>query len=411
MVTAPAHVQPASTNTYVTATVALDHIAASAAHASSPIAPQNAIDLDRPSAHAIPSGSPPRLKHLQREQAPARLHPLRYLNYSSPVNVAQLKLELAQHPDRPKVDFVVYGLESGFRLMVRPDARLKAAVKNCRSSCEHPAVIDEYLAKESKLGRIAGPFHHLPHSKLQISRFGVIPKKSSGDWHLILDLSHPEGSSVNDGIDPDKCHTHYCKVDDAIRLIMAAGKGARMVKLDIKSAYRIIAVHPDDHYLLGMKWRNKYYIDLALPFGLRSAPFIFNSVADMLEWIIRHNYGISDLMHYLDDYFTVGPPSSEQCNHNLLTIKETCNQLRIPLAPEKCVGPTTCIVFLGIELDSIELCARLPGDKLSELRSLLETWLGKKSCTRCEPLARLTNLFSVKLRLNTAINRADFVSW
>ena len=56
VVTAPARVQSASTNTYVTATVALDHIAASAAHASSPIAPQNAIDLDRPSAHAIPSG-------------------------------------------------------------------------------------------------------------------------------------------------------------------------------------------------------------------------------------------------------------------------------------------------------------------------------------------------------------------
>ena len=64
--------------------------------------------------------------------------------------------------------------------------------------------------------------------------------------------------------------------------------------------------------------------------------------------------------------------------------EETSTQLCVPLAPEKCVGSTTCIVFLGIELDSIELCARLPDEKLSELRSLLTTLLGTKSCTRRE---------------------------
>lgn len=38
-----------------------------------------------------------------------------------------------------------------------------------------------------------------------------------------------------------------------------------------------------------MKWRDKSYVDLALPFGLRSAPLIFNSFADMLEWLLRNN--------------------------------------------------------------------------------------------------------------------------
>ena len=240
------------------------------------------------------------------------------------------------------------------------------------------------MKKETKLGRVVGPFNTPPLPGLQISRFGVIPKKSNDEWRLILDLSHPEGFSVNDGIDPEACHTRYCKVDNAVQLILSAGKGAQMAKLDIKSAYRILAVHPNDHYLLGMKWRDQFYVDLALPFGLRSAPFIFNNVADMLEWILRNNYGIQDIIHCLEDYFTVGPPVSDQCSRALATIKATCTRLRVPLAPEKCVGPTTCIIFLGIELVSIELCARLPSDKLTELRGLITTWFGKRSCTRRE---------------------------
>ena len=50
-----------------------------------------------------------------------------------------------------------------------------------------------------------------------------------------------------------------------------------MGKIDVKSAYRIIPIHPRDRYLLGMKWPDHYFMDLALPFGLRSAPSIFNS--------------------------------------------------------------------------------------------------------------------------------------
>ena len=47
-----------------------------------------------------------------------------------------------------------------------------------------------------------------------------------------------------------------------------------------------------------------------LPFGLCSAPCIFNVVADSVEWILKNNYAIPDLQHYLDDFITVGPPNS-----------------------------------------------------------------------------------------------------
>lgn len=307
------------------------------------------------------------------------------INHISPINVERFHLELRGHPDRQKTAFVLDGLRNGFRLLFNEETRLKSALTNRKSALEHPEVIDGYLAKEVEQRRLAGPFIHPPVDNLHVSRFGVIPKKSSpNSWRLILDLSHPDGFSVNDGIDPARCHTEYCKFDDAVRFVADCGKGALMAKLDIKSAYRIIPVHPEDRYLLGMQWRNYYFMDLTLPFGLRSAPFIFNSVAGMLCWVLRNNYTIKRVLHYLDDYFTVGSPGSTECTENLRTIKGTCSELGIPLAPEKCIGPVTCIIFLGIEIDSVTGTARLPGNKLEELKRLVLLWLDKRSCTKRE---------------------------
>ena len=153
-----------------------------------------------------------------------------------------------------------------------------------------------------------------------------------------------------------------------------------MGKVDTKSAYRIIHVHPADRYLLGMFWQGKCYVDLALPFGLCSAPGIFNTLADLFHWILLNNYNVLDLLHYLDDYFTLGPPNSDLCATRLQAINQSAAEIGIPLSPEECVGPTTCLTFLGIELDSVNMTARLPADKLAELICMLDDWSAKRWC-------------------------------
>ena len=298
----------------------------------------------------------------------------------SPIKLQNFEMLLASHPDRQKVNYVVNGLRFGFTLGFQPQScKLKSVTSNCHSAYEHPTVIDDYLTKEIKFGRVFGPTQTPPFSNLHISRFGVIPKKQAG-WRLILDLSFPFDHSVNDGIDKDEFSLQYCSVKHAIDLIVKTGKGALMGKVDIKSAYRIIPVHPSDRYLLGMRWRDKFYVDLALPFGLRSAPGIFNTVADLFEWILIHHWSVEDLLHYLDDYFTLGAAGTNICANRLAAIDQAAQHVGIPLAPEKCEGPTTRIIFLGIELDSIEMSARLPAEKLTELIDLLREWRNKKSC-------------------------------
>ena len=72
---------------------------------------------------------------------------------------------------------------------------------------------------------------------------------------------------------------------------MPEGQGPYCQSFDVESAYRIVPVHPDDRPLLGMEWRDHLYIDAALPFGLRSAPKIFNALADAVQWILEQERG------------------------------------------------------------------------------------------------------------------------
>ena len=155
-----------------------------------------------------------------------------------------------------------------------------------------------------------------------------------------------------------------------------------MAKFDVEAAYRNIAIHPSDRFLLGMKWRSKIHVDLALPFRLRSAPYIFNCVAELVEWILVNNYKVPDFLHYLDDFITAGPPDSPQCAQNLSTVLLVCDRLGLPLHPGKCVGHTPLLAVQGIELDSLTQVAHLPDEKLQSLKELIHSWLPRKGCFR-----------------------------
>lgn len=212
-----------------------------------------------------------------------------------------------------------------------------------------------------------------------------------------MHLSYPPGSSVNDGITNADFPLRYSTVYDAIDSIMRLGRGAQMAKIDIKSAFRLCPVHPADHHLLGMKWKGQFYFDRVLPFGLRSAPFIFNCLADALEWIAIQR-GVRPVHHYLDDFFLAGAPDSDQCARHLHTLTSLCATLGVPLADDKKVGPTTCLEYLGILLDSAALEARLPQDKLKDIHDALYTWSNRSSCSKRDLLSLIGTLsFAAKV--------------
>ena len=302
----------------------------------------------------------------------------------TPLRFRAWERTLAQHPDGEFAGYVLRGIAEGFRIgYSRASWPCESARRNMQSAKENSEVVRGYLEEEMAAGRVVGPLEMGSVQGVQISPFGVIPKSQPGKWRLIVDLSSPQGKSVNDGIRKEWCSLVYTSVDDVVKIIRGLGCGALMAKVDIKAAYRMVPVHPDDRYLLGMQWDGKLYIDTALPFGLCSAPKIFNALADAIEWVLCAR-GVKYVRHYLDDFILLGPAGTNLCTRDVEMVLDTFQELGVPVAENKLVGPSTCITFLGIEIDSVRMKLRLPEDKLERVKTLVAEWRGQRSCRKRE---------------------------
>ena len=219
-------------------------------------------------------------------------------------------------------------------------------------------------------------------SETHCNPVGIIRKPHQpGKFRLIVNLSSPEGASVNDAISPELASVQYTTVRQAALKVAALGKGALLAKMDLHSAYRKVPVHQADQPLLGIRWGGKIYKDCALPFGLRSAPKLFTAVADALSWALACEQ-VTNLIHYLDDFLFWSERDSPACAHAMHVARNLFEYLGLPVVPIKTVGPTTCLTFLGIEFDTVAQELRLPQEKLTRLKATLRHWSASTNPTK-----------------------------
>ena len=110
---------------------------------------------------------------------------------------------------------------------------------------------------------------------MRCSPLGLVPKKEPAEFRMIHHLSYL-GDSINDQIDPNRCMVKYAKFDDAISLVQAKGKSCLLAKCDVKIAFRLLPIHPNDFELVGFKLDGKYYVDKTMP--MYHVPHGFNLV-------------------------------------------------------------------------------------------------------------------------------------
>ena len=306
-------------------------------------------------------------------------------------------LSLTNRPNKTLTEFLINGFRFGFDIGYRGPLT-PGSTRNLLSAHSNPIPVTEALSKELVRGHTAGPFSSPPLPNFHCSPLGVVPKKD-GTFRIILDLSSPKGSSINDGISKENYSVRYSSFDEAVDLVFRLGPDCQMAKLDIKHAFRLCPVRQEDFCLLGMFWNNFYFVDTRLPFGSRSSPFIFNQFADALAWILIFVFNIPYILHYLDDFFLVAPAkSSPSCQDFMDSAINAFNHLGVPLAPDKIVGPTTKLTYLGIEIDSSEGIIRLPLDKFTELQSTIALWVTRRKCTKRELLSLIGSLsFAAKV--------------
>lgn len=97
---------------------------------------------------------------------------------------------------------------------------------------------------------------------------------------------------------------------------------------------------------------------------------LFNQFSDALEWVLKHNYELQRVLHILDDFF-IADVSRLQCLSSFSTFLRFFMSVNAPVVASKTLGPSQVLAFMGIELDTTRMEARLPNDKLLRTRELL----------------------------------------
>ena len=173
-----------------------------------------------------------------------------------------------------------------------------------------------------------------------------------------------------------------------------------MAKLDLANAFKHILVHPKDWPLLCSSWDTpcpdgsvlrQYYINLFFPFGLCSSPAIFNHYTNALEFAMWAN-GISNLLHYLNDYFMAGPTGSGDCQHNINTVVEVCREMGFMVNPSKVTAPSPITCFLGINIDSSKGVACIDPECLEAITQELSGFWQAKLAMKWEILSLISKL-------------------
>ena len=244
---------------------------------------------------------------------------------STPVNICRLCSLLDAHPDKSFANYVSPGMSLGFDVGFRYSIPVRAGLS---SSPNHPSALGNkqfvslYFKSCCESGLMAGPFSSPLFLRMFVSCLGIVPKENS-KLRVIHDLSSPDGSSVNDGIYRDDFSPDYATVDMAVSHIMSLGRGSYLTKVD---AFRLCLVQPSQWFLLGIYWEKQYYYDRILPFGLRSALFIFDKFADSLQWILQNTCKLQRILHYLDDFLDVAvEPKSASLHHWGQRVVECCS--------------------------------------------------------------------------------------
>lgn len=93
----------------------------------------------------------------------------------------------------------------------------------------------------------------------------------------------------------------------------------------------------------------------------------------------------------LDDFLIIAQDAT-QCQTNLQTMLQVSAELGFPIKQEKVEGPSSTLIFLGIELDSMEMQMRLPSLKLDRLKQTIAEWTRKRAARKREVLSLIGQL-------------------
>ena len=161
-----------------------------------------------------------------------------------------------------------------------------------------------------KAGFICGPYSDLPFSPGKCNGLLLIPKGSS-NVRVCSDFSRPFGDSFNHAVNPSfkkKLPLRIANFSSVKRALQLAGSSCWIMKNDIRDAYKMIQVAPDQVKAQQFSFGGCYFYDTSLVFGDCSAVHAFSFL----------HYGI--IAGLVQPYADLHPELSQLCIDDLVNV-------------------------------------------------------------------------------------------
>lgn len=301
-----------------------------------------------------------------------------FLGYNSIHDKADVwNSELNADPDRT---FLLDGIQNGFKITSISDPAnvTSAKVPNHASALKHSHLVEKDLLYQLSVGQ----YVRSDRAPQIVSALGAIPKDpSSHEVRVIHDASRPVGQAINDYA--TLTTVKYQTLDEAYNL---AKPTFYMAKVDLKSAYRSVPIHPSDYCLTGLEWHFEgeeqpaYLFDCRLPFGASLAPSIFNRLTQAVRRMMAKR-GFPRLVVYLDDFLCI-EDSYERCALAQQTLLSLLIKLGFLISWHKVIGPTQRLTFLGIVINTVECTLSLDQAKVEALQEKLVKFDNRKRASK-----------------------------
>ena len=276
-------------------------------------------------------------------------------------------------------DFLLKGIKDGFNLIDDDVAHVPGECENYISATD-PSVYD--MVESQIVNEIAnGNYIVTDKRPVLVSALGAVPKPGGDTVRLIHDCSRPVGTSLNDLA--TKASVKYQTLEEAIS---ASTSGCFYAKVDLKSAYRSVRIHPSNYPITGLKWQFSdhaaptYLYDTRLPFGARKSPAIFHRLTQAVRRFMC-NRGYDNIIVYLDDFLIISE-SKEKCRETMSVLINLLRRLGFAINWSKVEDPCNIITFLGIQLDSHKLIISLLQDKFVNFIDILLEFKDKKHASK-----------------------------
>lgn len=313
-----------------------------------------------------------------------------YRSAPSPLNLAAFRKFLSFHPDDAFVTRTLRGLTYGRSYGYTGTRTIHRACTNPPDWARYERQLLEIRDKEASAGWRAGPFPTSggpPLFNLLCSPCKGTTKTFSDKIRHVNNMSYPhDASSVNHNI-PDG-NTKTATFNHAARLLAYLGKGTLMFKFDVKSAYKLVRLAPQDYHLNGELTPQGFSFSTRPNFGAKSAGDIWDDYGGATEFIIRWHSLLRWVCRYTDDFLGFVPqrpgesPSAYLARATAIfsDVKRICDILGVPIG--KFEGPSTRLVWLGLILDSSKMAAEVTLQRKVFLTGQLRRWVNRRSARR-----------------------------